>query len=303
MRVSREEMVALKEAGELPCGQLPVLEVDGQKMSQSQAMATWAGKLTGLYPTDAWAAAKCDEVTQFINQDIRERCISPTMREKDEEKKTALRKELAEVKLPEKFAMLETLLSPSGYFVGDSITLADLHCYVMLNWLGMEVLDGVPKEVVLANAKLTNLCKMVNEHVKVAAWNAEKNAGKVPWFAPSAEEGHPPAEAAEAAEGELKLSWPEVVGMKGLDATKVIGSAVYRGEKYVKQASTCGPYDDEVREMMASMQASMPDPPGIVKVVITAAGKVVQGRAQVQVEVDAEGKVARIPTIVEVEVD
>ena len=69
------------------------------------------------------------------------------------------------------------------------------------------------------------------------------------------------------------------------------------------QASTCGPYDDDVREMMASMQASMPDPPGIVKVVITAAGKVAQGRAQVQVEVDAEGKVARIPRIVEVEVD
>lgn len=46
----------------------------------------------------------------------------------------------------------------------------------------------------------------------------------------------------------------------------------------------------------------MPDPPGIVKVVITATGKVVQGRAQVQVEVDADGKVARIPTIVQVEV-
>jgi hypothetical protein len=48
--------------------QVPVLEVDGMKLSQSQAIATYCGKLTGLYPADPWAAAKCDEVTQLVNQ-------------------------------------------------------------------------------------------------------------------------------------------------------------------------------------------------------------------------------------------
>jgi glutathione S-transferase len=225
-RVNREQMTAMKEAGELPCGQVrgsrchqglndhglksthtcgdaspscddddddddddecraqpqvPVLEVDGMKLSQSQAIATYCGKLTGLYPADPWAAAKCDEVTQLVNQDIRERCISPTMRESDAGKKAELRKELAEIKLPAKFTILEALLSPSGYFVGDSITMADLHVYVLLNWLGMEVLDGVPKEVVLAFPGLTRLVQTLNEHPTIKAWNAGKNS-KLPWL-------------------------------------------------------------------------------------------------------------------------
>ena len=53
---------------------------------------------------------------------------------------------------------------------------------VLLNWIGMETLDGVPKEVVLHSAPLTNLVKMINEMPAVAAWNADKNAGKLPWF-------------------------------------------------------------------------------------------------------------------------
>jgi glutathione S-transferase len=182
IRVSREEMTALKEAGKLPSGQLPVLEVDGKTLHQSQAMATYAAKRAGLYPEDPWAAAKVDEITQLVLQDIRERCISPTMREKDETKKMEARKELAEVKLPEKFRILESLIQPSGFCVGDSLTIADLHVYVLLNWLGMEVLDGVSKQVVLDFAKLKNLCSVINEIPAVKAWNAKKNTDKVPWF-------------------------------------------------------------------------------------------------------------------------
>ena len=35
---------------------------------------------------------------------------------------------------------------------------------------------------VLDFAALTNLVKKINELPAVAAWNAEKNAGKLPWF-------------------------------------------------------------------------------------------------------------------------
>ena len=151
-------------------------------MSQSQAIATFCGKLAGLCPKDPWEAAKCDEVTQLINQDIRDRVISPTMREPDAAKKMVMRKELADTKLFEKFKILSSMISPSGYFVGDSVTMADLHCYVLLNWLGMEVLDGVPKETVLIWPKLTNLCRKINSIPAVAKWNAVTNSGKVPWF-------------------------------------------------------------------------------------------------------------------------
>ena len=182
-RVSRDQMLELRAAGKLlGGGQVPQLEVDGKVLSQSQAITQWCGRQAGLYPKDAWAAAKVEEVIQIVNQDIRDRCIYPTMRENDADKKAAMRKELADVKLPEKFAFLEKLLQPSGYFVGDALTIADLHVYVLLNWLGMGVLDGVPNQVVLDSAPLKAHCALLNETPAIKAWNAEKNAGKLPWF-------------------------------------------------------------------------------------------------------------------------
>lgn len=181
VRVNRDAMLAMRASGALKGGgQLPQLEVDGRVLSQSQAQATYAGKLAGLVPEDPWKAAKVDEVIQLVSQDIRERCISPTMYEKDADKKAALRAELASVKLPEKFALLEALLDEkSGYF-GESLSMADLHVYVLMNWLGMEVLDGVPNTCV--TPKLKAHCALLNGHPKIAEWNAAKNAGKVPWF-------------------------------------------------------------------------------------------------------------------------
>jgi glutathione S-transferase len=43
-----------------PFGALPVLEVDGQRLAQSNAINRYVGKLTDLYPSDAWQAALCD---------------------------------------------------------------------------------------------------------------------------------------------------------------------------------------------------------------------------------------------------
>lgn len=182
VRVTREEMLKMRESGKLlGGGQLPQLQVDDKTLSQSEAMTRYCGHLSGLYPTDPWLAAKVDEVTQFVNQDIRDRMISVTMREADPEKKAKMRKELGETQLPEKFALLEKLIQPSGFFVGDSVSVADLHVYVLLNWIGMEVLDGVSKKVILDSVPLTTFVKKINALPKVAEWNAAKNAGKLPW--------------------------------------------------------------------------------------------------------------------------
>ena len=45
-----------------PWGAVPVLEWDGKILSQSNSINRFIGKKTGLYPTDDWEAAKCDEV-------------------------------------------------------------------------------------------------------------------------------------------------------------------------------------------------------------------------------------------------
>ena len=180
-RLNRDEMMALREAGKLPWGQLPLCTVDGSTVfAQSPAIATYCAKLAGLYPEDPIAAARVDEIVHFLNQDVRERCIAPTMREPDPEKKKALRAELQETKLPEKFAMLEKRLEKTKFLCGDELTLADLSVYVMLNWVGMGVLDGVNKDCILKFPKLTNLVRTINEMPEVKAWNAEKNP-KLNW--------------------------------------------------------------------------------------------------------------------------
>jgi glutathione S-transferase len=48
-----------------PFGFLPVLEVDGRTLAQSNAVNRYVGKLTDLYPSDAWQAALCDEVMEY----------------------------------------------------------------------------------------------------------------------------------------------------------------------------------------------------------------------------------------------
>ena len=50
-----------RRKSETPFGALPVLEVDGQTVAQSNAINRYVGKLADLYPSDPWQAALCDE--------------------------------------------------------------------------------------------------------------------------------------------------------------------------------------------------------------------------------------------------
>ncbi len=63
-RVAPSDWLARKP--DTPFGTLPVLEVDGQTLAQSNAINRYVGKLTDLYPSDAWQAALCDEVMEAV---------------------------------------------------------------------------------------------------------------------------------------------------------------------------------------------------------------------------------------------
>lgn len=41
-----------EQAARFPLGQLPVVSIDGVDYTQSMALLRWAGKKSGLYPTD-----------------------------------------------------------------------------------------------------------------------------------------------------------------------------------------------------------------------------------------------------------
>ncbi|OQS02778.1 glutathione S-transferase, partial [Thraustotheca clavata] len=59
-RLTREEFAVRKPT--LPFKQAPTLTIDGEVFAQSHAMARYAGRLGGLYPSDPLAAYRVDEV-------------------------------------------------------------------------------------------------------------------------------------------------------------------------------------------------------------------------------------------------
>lgn len=172
-RPSREEFRRMKSTGELPYGQLPVLDVDGVRIAQSVAIARYCGKVSGLYPSDALQAARCDELLDTATQITQD--LGPSMRSKDPEEKARLRQNLAQKIFPRWLGMLEARLEDNGdngFFVGDSLTMADLIIWRLLGWLRGGILDGIPTDLLDPFPGLLGHQETVGQHPGVVAWMA-----------------------------------------------------------------------------------------------------------------------------------
>ena len=175
VRVSREEFVNLIKTGFLPNNkkapfhQLPVIEVDGKIIGQTGAIARYCGKVSNLYSDDILQAAKIDQVIDAAT-DITN-LVSPTIREKDQNKKMEDRKVLVNKLLPRWFRYLENLLSEnnSTWFV-EKMSIADIAIWRLLGWLTSGIIDGIPTSVVDDFPKLKNVHHQVHSHLKVQEW-------------------------------------------------------------------------------------------------------------------------------------
>ncbi|RPH94835.1 MAG: glutathione S-transferase [Lysobacterales bacterium] len=126
---------------------LPVLEIDGAAVTQSNALCRYVGKLAGLYPADALQALYCDEVLD-AQEDLSQR-IGPTFGLKGEELRQA-REKLVQGWMSIYLRGLEQLLVRGGgkYFANDGLTVADLKTFVQTRWLRSGTLDHVPADLV-----------------------------------------------------------------------------------------------------------------------------------------------------------
>ena len=175
VRVSREEFIHLIKTGFLPNGkrspfhQLPVIEVEDKIIGQTGAIARYCGKVSNLYSDDMLKAAKIDQIIDAAT-DITN-VVSPTIREKDQEKKMEDRKVLVNKLLPRWFRYLENLLSEddSTWFV-EKMTIADIAIWRLLGWLTSGIIDGIPTSVVDDFPKLKNIHHQVHTHPKVQEW-------------------------------------------------------------------------------------------------------------------------------------
>ena len=176
LRPSREEIAKMRTEGVFPFGQFPVLQVDDKTIAQTGAIARFCGKLGGLYPTENdFYAAKVDEVIDLAT-DITFK-ISPALIEKNPEKRMDMRRELSETVLPLWLGFLETLLEDNGktgYFVDDSLTVADLAAWRLCGWISGGIIDGIPETILDAFPLLNAHQNHVSNLPKVVEW-LEKN--------------------------------------------------------------------------------------------------------------------------------
>ena len=171
-RIARNDWHALRD--KTPYQSLPVLEVDGKVIAQSNTINRYLGKLAGLYPQDDWQAALVDEVMDAV-EDITTR-IGSTFALEGEAKKKA-REALAGGSLAHFLRQFEARLKAGGgeWFVENRLTVADLKCYLWVRWLKSGVLDHIPADLVDKHAPLlAKHLERVENHPEVAAYYAAR---------------------------------------------------------------------------------------------------------------------------------
>jgi len=155
-----------------PFGQMPVLEVDGVKIGQSNAIAHYLAREFGLAGKSNMEQARVSMVVDCLG-DIMKAAYQIYV-EKDEGKKAELKKKFEDdLKTQQKyFDQFLTDNHNTGYFVGDSLTLADIAYAVNLERMGDFAvnlhLDEFPR--------LKQLNENVRSNPNIAAWIAKRPA-------------------------------------------------------------------------------------------------------------------------------
>lgn len=130
-----------------PFGQVPTLMVDGVQVTQCDSILRYAGKLAGLYPTDAYQALLCDEV-MYVVEDASVK-LGPTFRMTGDAQREA-RTALVNGSMPVYLGWLQSRLQAHGgeYFADNRLTVADLKVFVDVRTLNSGRLDHVPADLV-----------------------------------------------------------------------------------------------------------------------------------------------------------
>ncbi len=126
---------------------LPVLEIDGTVVTQSNAISRYIGEMGDLYPADELQALYCDEVMDAF-EDLSHHIVRTFGLEGEELR--AAREKLADGWLLVFLRGLDDLLARGGgeYFADNRLTVADLKAFVHTRWLTSGSLDHIPTDLV-----------------------------------------------------------------------------------------------------------------------------------------------------------
>lgn len=171
-RIPRADWPAYRDSA--PFRALPMLEVDGKVIAQSNTINRYVGKLAGLYPKDDWEAARVDEIMDAV-EDITTRIGATIAMEGDA--KVKAREALVAGPIPRFLQQIEARLNSGGgeWFVEKRLTVADLKCYLWVRWLKSGALDHIPADIADKEAPLlVKHFERVQNHPKIAAYYAAR---------------------------------------------------------------------------------------------------------------------------------
>lgn len=160
---------------QMPYQVLPVLEVDGKLLAQSNSINRFVGKLAGLYPGDPWQAGLCDEIMDAV-EDSTQLLVATFSIKNDNEKKTA-RQALVDGALRSSLEQLQTRLEQSGrkYFSDSRLTVADLKVFGWIKDLKSGNFDHIPTDLPDRVAPLLmEHFERVNTHPKIVEYYASR---------------------------------------------------------------------------------------------------------------------------------
>lgn len=114
---------------------IPVLEVDGEVMSESGAMLRYAGQKSGLYPADAMDAFKVDMVVDALNDPMNKGFAAAFVGDKE-----AARAANLSTTVPRYFGGIEKFYAKTTgpFLLGEKMTIADLKVMTVYRMLAEE---------------------------------------------------------------------------------------------------------------------------------------------------------------------
>jgi len=160
VRIERDQWAELKP--KTPTGQMPYMEVDGRQLGQSMTCARYIAREYDLLGGDAWEEARVNQVIDTSN-DLFDQIVKVFFA-KAEEDKVAPKEKITVI-----MQIMEKLLQQNDFYVGNSVTLADLAVYTTLEFL----FTAMPESKSTA-AKMGEHFDRVASQPLISAWLAKR---------------------------------------------------------------------------------------------------------------------------------
>lgn len=141
--IPRSEWPALKP--QTPLGNLPTMTVDGKVVVQNEALLRFVGKLSGLYPADAWDALMVDQVSETVLEWTQTLFV---YRGPDEDRLKEAARDAVDVAAPRYLGGVEKMLegiSDGPFVLGSHVSTADLLITTLYIFLATGILRFVDK--------------------------------------------------------------------------------------------------------------------------------------------------------------